>query len=142
MGTDRKATTNWTGGLLDGKGTVSLDTSGAASHDVSWPSRAEEANGLTSPEELLAAAHSSCYSMMLSHLVGQAGGTVNSIQTSAVVTLVVGQGITKIALTSRADVDGLDDAALDKAFADAKEQCPVSGLFQGNTEITLDSGRP
>ncbi|MGQ0572937.1 MAG: OsmC family peroxiredoxin [Pseudonocardia sp.] len=141
MGTDRKATTNWTGGLLDGKGTVSLDTSGAGSQDVSWPSRAEQANGLTSPEELIAAAHSSCFSMMLSHLVGEAGGTMNSVQTSAVVTLVVGEGITRIALTSRADIDGLDDAAVDKAFTDAKEQCPVSGLFKGNTEITLDSAR-
>lgn len=141
MGTDRKATTNWTGGLLDGKGTVSLDTSGAGSQDVSWPSRAEQANGLTSPEELLAAAHSSCYSMMLSHLVGEAGGTMNKVQTSAVVTLVVGEGITKIALTTRADVAGLDDAAVQQAFQDAKDQCPVSGLFKNNTEITLDAAR-
>jgi len=141
MGTDRKATTHWTGGLLDGKGVVSLDTSGAGQQAVSWPSRAEQADGLTSPEELIAAAHSSCYSMMLSHLVGGAGGRMNSVQTSAVVTLEVGKGITKIALTSRADIDGLDDAAVDEAFRDAKEQCPVSGLFKGNTEITLDAAR-
>lgn len=141
MGTDRKATTHWTGGLADGKGTVSLDTSGAGSQDVSWPSRAEQANGLTSPEELLAAAHSSCYSMMLSHLVGEAGGTMNSVRTSAVVTLVVGRGITRIALNTRADIGGLDDAAVQQAFIDAKDQCPVSGLFAGNTEITLDAAR-
>ena len=141
MGTDRKATTTWTGGLLDGKGTVSLDTSGAGDQAVSWPSRAEEANGLTSPEELIAAAHSSCFTMMLSHVIGEAGGTVNAIRTSAVVTFVPGTGITKVALTSRADVSGLDDAALDKAFTDAKETCPVSGLIKGNTELTLDSGR-
>lgn len=141
MGTDRRATTNWTGGFLDGKGVVSLETSGAGQQDVSWPSRAEQANGLTSPEELLAAAHSSCYSMMLAHLVGEAGGSLNTAQTSAVVTFVVGQGITKIALTTRADISGLDDAAVDKAFQDAKEQCPVSGLFKGNAEITLDAAR-
>ncbi len=141
MGTDRKATTNWAGGLADGRGSVSLDTSGAGSFDVSWPSRAEEPNGLTSPEELIAAAHSSCYSMMLSHLVGEAGGTMRAVQTSAVVTLVVGQGITKIALTTRADVDGLADAAFEKAVQDAKDQCPVSGLFRSNAEITLDAAR-
>ncbi len=141
MGTDRKATTNWTGGLADGNGTVSLDTSGVGSFDVSWPARTESPNGLTSPEELIAAAHSSCYSMMLSHVVAEAGGKLNSSQTSALVTFVVGEGITKIALTLRADVDGLDDAGFDKAAQDAKEQCPVSGLFKGNTDITLDAAR-
>ncbi|MBA2308712.1 MAG: OsmC family peroxiredoxin [Pseudonocardiales bacterium] len=141
MGTDRSATTRWAGGLADGSGTVSLDSSGVGSFDVSWPARTEEPGPLTSPEELIAAAHSSCYSMMLSHVVGEAGGTLRSAQTSAVVTFVVGEGITKIALTTRADVEGLDDAAFDKAVQDAKDQCPVSGLVKGNTEMTLDAAR-
>lgn len=141
MATDRKATTNWTGGLADGKGTVSLDSSGSGSHAVSWPSRAEEPNGQTSPEELIAAAHSACYSMMLSSLVGKAGGTMNGVKTSAVVSLVVGQGITKIALTTQASVEGLDDDAFQQVAQDAKENCPVSGLIKGNTEVTLEATR-
>ncbi len=137
--TDRRASTTWTGDLARGKGTVTLDSSGAGKFEVSWPSRSEDPNGLTSPEELIAAAHSSCYSMQLSHMIGEAGGTPNQIDTSAVVTLVVGEGITKIALTCRASVDGLDEATFQQTAQGAKEQCPVSGLFQGNAEITLDA---
>src|SRR2546423_5821814 len=108
---DRKAITNGTGGLADGKGTVAMESSGIGSFDVSWPARTEQPNGLTSPEELLAAAHSSCYSMQLSAMLREAGGTPNRMETTAVVTFIPGTGITKIALTVRADVDGLDDAA-------------------------------
>jgi osmotically inducible protein OsmC len=138
---DRKAITNWTGGLADGKGTVAMESSGIGSFDVSWPARTEQPNGLTSPEELLAAAHSSCYSMQLSNMLSEAGGTPNRMETSAVVTFIPGTGITKIALTVRADVDGLDDAAFQQVAEGAKEQCPVSGLFKGNAEITLDASR-
>ncbi len=120
---------------------TSLDSSGAGTFEVSWPARTEEPNGKTSPEELIAAAHSSCYSMMLSLLAADAGGTPRRFETSAVVTFVVGSGITKIALRVRADIDGLDDATFDKVVQDAKDQCPVSNLVKGNTEVTLDAAR-
>jgi osmotically inducible protein OsmC len=141
MGTDRKATTNWTGGLATGSGITTLDSSGTGRFEVSWPARTEAPNGKTSPEELIAAAHSACYSMMLSHLAAEAGGTPRTIDTSAVVTFVVGSGVTKIALQVRAAIDGLDDAAFEKAVQDAKDQCPVSNLVKGNTEVTLDAAR-
>lgn len=73
MATTRTAHTDWQGSLLKGTGVVTLDSSGQGSFDVSWPSRAEAANGKTSPEELIAAAHSSCYSMALSHGLDGAG---------------------------------------------------------------------
>ncbi len=137
--TDRSASTTWTGSLARGRGTVTLASSGAGKFDVSWPSRSEDPNGLTSPEELIAAAHSSCYSMQLSHMIDEAGGTPNQIDTTAVVTLLVGEGITKIALTCRASVEGMDEAAFQQTAQGAKEQCPVSGLVKANTEITLDA---
>ena len=137
--TDRRASMTWTGDLARGRGTVALESSGVGKFEVSWPSRSEDPDGLTSPEELIAAAHSSCYSMQLSLMIGEADGTPNQIDTTAVVTLIVGQGITKIALTCRASVDGMDEAAFQQAAQGAKEQCPVSGLFKTNTEITLDA---
>ena len=136
--TDRRASTTWTGDLARGTGTVTLESSGAGKFDVSWPSRSEDPDGLTSPEELIAAAHSSCYSMQLSHMIDEAGGIPNQIDTTALVTLIVGEGITKIALTCRASVDGIDEAAFERAAQGAKQQCPVSGLAKANTEITLD----
>ena len=139
MAAERTASTRWTGGLADGKGTVALESSNSATLEVSWPARTEAPDGLTSPEELLAAAHSSCYSMQLSHMIAEAGGTPNRIDTTAVVTFVVGKGITSSALTVRASVDGLDEAGFQQVAQGAKEQCPVSGLFHGNTEITLDA---
>jgi osmotically inducible protein OsmC len=77
--------------------------------------------------------------MQLSHMIAEAGGTPNRIDTTAVVTFVVGTGITSSALTVRASVDGLDEAGFQQVARGAKEQCPVSGLFRGNTEITLDA---
>ena len=137
--TDRRASTTWAGDLARGRGTVTLESSAAGKFDVSWPARTEDPNGLSSPEELIAAAHSSCYSMQLSHMIDEAGGTPNQIDTTAVVTLIVGEGITKIALTCRASVDGMDEEAFQQTAQGAKEQCPVSGLVKANTEITLDA---
>jgi lipoyl-dependent peroxiredoxin len=136
---DRTARTSWEGGLKDGKGRTTFASSELGTFDVSWPARAESPNGMTSPEELLAAAHSSCFSMALSNEVAKAGGTPRSIQTQATVTLEVGKGITKVALEVRADVEGLDEDGFRQAAEAAKSGCPVSQLFQGNTEITLDA---
>ncbi|XVS64553.1 OsmC family protein [Actinosynnema sp. CA-299493] len=136
MATTRKATTRWEGNLLEGKGNVALESSGVGTFDVSWPSRAEAANGKTSPEELIAAAHSSCYSMALSHGLAQAGTPPQQVETSAEVTFQPGTGITGIHLTVTAVVPGLDAEGFAAAAANAKENCPVSKALAG-TEITL-----
>lgn len=136
MATTRKATTHWEGNLLEGKGSVALESSGIGSYDVSWPSRAEAANGKTSPEELIAAAHSSCYSMALSHGLAQAGTPPEQVDTSAEVTFQPGTGITGIHLTVTAVVPGLDAEGFAAAAENAKQNCPVSKALTG-TEITL-----
>ncbi|WP_026421811.1 OsmC family peroxiredoxin [Actinokineospora inagensis] len=139
--TDRKATTVWTGDIARGKGQVTLDTSGAAEFTVSFPSRAQEANGQTSPEELIAAAHSACYSMQLSGLLGKNGTPPESIETNAVVTFgPQGEGfaILGIALTTRATVPGLDADTFTTLATTAKQICPVSAALTGTT-ITLDA---
>ena len=138
MAATRTANAHWEGSLFEGKGRVSLDSSGIGSYDVSWPARTEEPNGVTSPEELIAAAHSTCYSMSLSNVLTKAGHTVETIDTKADVTFQPGQGITGVALTTRASVPGLsaDDFA---GFAEtAKTACPVSQALAGTT-ITLDA---
>src|SRR3954467_13543600 len=96
MTTTRTATTTWDGGLTDGKGRVVLESSGIGTYDVSWPARAEEPNGKTSPEELIAAAHSACYSMALSLGLTNAGSPPTSLDTQAEVTFQPGEGITGI----------------------------------------------
>jgi osmotically inducible protein OsmC len=140
---DRKASTTWEGELFHGKGTVSFDSSNAAGPlDVSWPARAEAPHGVISPEELIAAAHSACYAMSLSDVLNQAGLPPTRLDASAVTTMAktdTGLRITRIALTVRGDVPGADEAAFTAAAQKAKEICIVSRLFQGNTEITLDS---
>ena len=138
MATTRTANAHWEGSLTEGKGTVSLDSSGIGTYDVSWPARSEEPNGVTSPEELIAAAHSTCFSMALSNELTKAGFTVETVDTKADVTFQPGEGITGILLTTRAAVPGIsaEDFA---AFAEgAKTSCPVSAALTGTT-ITLDA---
>jgi osmotically inducible protein OsmC len=135
--TDRKATTVWSGPLLSGSGTVSLDTSGVGSYDVTWASRAEDANGKTSPEELIAAAHSACYSMAFSNALAKNETPPERLETSAVVTFVPGTGITRSALTVVATIPGIDEARFQELAADAKANCPVSKAL--SVEITLDA---
>ena len=138
MGTVRTANARWEGSLLEGAGKVSLDSSGAGTYAVSWPARAEEPDGVTSPEELLAAAHSTCYSMALSHALTQAGTPPTELHTKADVSFTPGTGITGVHLTVRGVVEGVDaDRFLAKA-REAKVDCPVSQALTG-TEITLDA---
>jgi osmotically inducible protein OsmC len=134
----RTARTAWTGGLQDGSGQVELSSSKVGTFDVSYPKRtADEADGTTSPEELIAAAHSSCFSMALSSEVAKAGGTPQSLETQADVTLSGGR-ISGIKLTVRGEVDGLDAEGFRKAAEAAKVGCPVSQALTGTT-ITLDA---
>ncbi|MEU6314791.1 OsmC family protein [Streptomyces sp. NPDC047014] len=138
MATTRHAHTVWEGDLLKGKGVVSLDSSGIGSYDVSWPARSEAANGKTSPEELIAAAHSSCFSMALSHGLAGAGTPPTRLETKADVTFQPGEGITGIHLTVEGEVPGLDNDAFVAAAEDAKKNCPVSQALSGTT-ITLSA---
>ncbi|MYW34342.1 OsmC family protein [Streptomyces sp. SID2119] len=138
MATTRQAHTNWEGNLLDGKGVVTLDSSGIGEYPVSWPARSEAANGKTSPEELIAAAHSSCFSMALSHGLAGTGTPSTRLETKAEVTFQPGTGITGIHLTVVGEVPGLDEDAFVKAAEDAKANCPVSQALTGTT-ITLSA---
>ncbi|MFD7294066.1 OsmC family protein [Streptomyces sp. NPDC059897] len=136
MATTRSAHTVWEGNLFEGNGTVTFDSSGIGQQPVSWPSRAEEANGKTSPEELIAAAHSSCFSMALSNGLTGAGTPPTKLVTSADVTFQPGEGITGIHLTVEGTVGGLDEQGFQAAAEDAKKNCPVSQALTGTT-ITL-----
>lgn len=138
MATVRTANAHWEGSLMEGSGTVELTSSGIGTYDVSWPSRAEQANGKTSPEELIAAAHSTCFSMALSHALAGAGNPPTTVDTSADVTFVPGTGITGIKLTVKAAVPGLTAEQFQEAAEGAKANCPVSQALKG-TEITLEA---
>ncbi|NYV74608.1 MULTISPECIES: OsmC family protein [Streptomyces] len=138
MATTRSAHTVWEGNLLEGSGVVTFDSSGIGSQPVSWPSRAEQANGKTSPEELIAAAHSSCFSMALSHALAGAGTPPERLTTSADVSFQPGEGITGIHLTVEGTVPGIDNDAFVAAAEGAKKNCPVSQALTGTT-ITLSA---
>ena len=139
----RTARTAWTGTLETGSGQVELSSSKVGTYEVSFPKRAaEDAGGTTSPEELIAAAHSSCYAMQLSALIAQAGGTPQALDVTAAVSLgpdpAGGFRLTGITLTVRGEVEGLDADGFAKAAQDAKAGCPVSKALTG-VEITLDA---
>jgi osmotically inducible protein OsmC len=138
MSTTRTAQTHWEGNLAEGAGKVTLESSGIGTFDVSWPARAEEPNGKTSPEELIAAAHSSCFSMALSAGLSKAGTPPTSLDTKADVELTVGTGITGIHLTVVGEVDGITQEQFVEAAEGAKKGCPVSQALSGTT-ITLDA---
>jgi lipoyl-dependent peroxiredoxin len=138
MSTTRTAQTHWEGNLTEGAGKVTLESSGVGTFDVSWPSRAEAPNGKTSPEELIAAAHSSCFSMALSAGLGKAGTPPTSLDTRADVELTPGTGITGIHLTVVGDVEGISEEQFVEAAEAAKKGCPVSQALSGTT-ITLDA---
>jgi osmotically inducible protein OsmC len=140
----RTARTAWNGSLQQGSGQVELSSSKVGTYDVSFPKRAaDEAGGTTSPEELIAAAHSACFAMQLSAVIGDAGGTVESLEVSADVSLGPdkdngGFKLTGIALTVRGEVEGLDADGFVKAAEAAKVGCPVSKALTG-VDITLDA---
>ncbi|GHS85395.1 osmotically inducible protein OsmC [Actinomycetota bacterium] len=139
----RTARTAWNGTLQDGGGQVELSSSRTGTFEVNFPHRAaDDAGGVTSPEELIAAAHSSCYAMQLSAVVAEAGGTPVALQVTADVTLrpdpAGGFHISTIALTVRGEVEGLDEAGFLAAAENAKATCPVSKALTG-TQITLDA---
>lgn len=139
----RTARTAWNGTLQEGSGQVELTSSGVGTYEVSFPKRAaDDADGTTSPEELIAAAHSACYAMSLSAGIARAGGTPHALDVTADVTLgpdpAGGFMLTGIKLTVRGEVEGLGADAFAAAAAEAKAGCPVSKALTG-VEITLDA---
>jgi lipoyl-dependent peroxiredoxin len=137
MAATRTAKAHWEGSLLEGAGQVTLESSGLGSFDVTWAARTEpEASGRTSPEELLGAAHSSCYNMALSNILAKAGHAPESLDTSAAVTFVPGEGITGSHLSVNGRVAGLTADEFAQYAEDAKKNCPVSQALAA--PITLE----
>lgn len=137
MATTRTATAHWAGSLTEGKGTVALESSRLATFEVTWASRAEQPDGRTSPEELIAAAHASCFNMALSNGLAKAGTPPQALDTTAEVTFQPGTGITGIRLRVTGAVPGLDAEGFRAAAETAKETCPVSQALKA-TPITLE----
>lgn len=133
-----EATTAWKGSLTEGSGAVSLTSSGIGTFDVNWKARSEGSDSVTTPEELLAAAHSSCFSMALSGALAKNGTPPQSIDATASVTFKPGTGITGSHLNVSAVVPGLDEAAFERIAEDAKANCPVSQALAG-IDITLEA---
>ena len=138
MAVVRTAQAHWEGSLMEGQGEVELVSSEAGSFEVNWPSRADKPNGKTSPEELIAAAHSTCFSMALSHGLSGAGHPPTTIDTTADVTFQAGQGITGIKLTVVGDVPGITAEEFEAAAKDAEQNCPVSQALKA-VPITMEA---
>jgi osmotically inducible protein OsmC len=128
----------WHGDLMSGAGTI--DRVGSATFgplEVTWAARTGEESGKTSPEELIAAAHASCYSMALSNILGQQGTPPTELSTTTTVTFVPGTGITTSQIEVEGRVPGIDEAAFQKAADEAKDGCPVSKAVEGNVELSV-----
>jgi len=137
MAVTSEATTVWTGTLFEGGGNVALDSSGLARFDVNWKARAEGQANTTNPEELLAAAHSSCFSMALSLALTQAGNPPESIQTTAAVTFEAGKGVLGSHLLVSARVPGITEEQFEAIAEDAKQNCPISQALK--IPITIEA---
>jgi lipoyl-dependent peroxiredoxin len=138
---ERKASVVWNGGLIDGSGTMSLVSSGSATDmPVSWASRTEDSGGKTSPEELIAGAHASCYAMAFSNTLVQAGHAPEQLSVDAVCVFDVGEGgakVTRSDLTVTGKVPGLDQAGFEELARQGEQGCPVSNALRNNVEITV-----
>ncbi len=141
MTAERKAEVVWSGNLLSGTGKIEFTGSGAIQGlDMTWASRSEpDEQGRTSPEELIAAAHASCFSMALSHALSEAGKPPDRLRVKATSTFVPGTGITTMRLEVRGRVDGMSEEEFERAAEQAKETCPVSRALNGNVDIQLDA---
>ncbi len=142
---ERKATAVWEGSLLEGSGQVTADTTGIfKDQGITWKARTEAANGKTSPEELVAAAHASCYAMAFSHALAQAGNPADQLEVTATVGFHPKAGgggfeITYSNLDVRGSVPGLDQAAFEQAAREGEQGCPVSNALRNNVQINLNA---
>jgi osmotically inducible protein OsmC len=142
MAVEHSASATWNGDLLGGSGTFSLGSGAASEVGITWRARAEDASAGTSPEELLAGALASCFSMALSAGLARAGTPPTRLDTDATATFELGDAgprVSRIALRVRGQVDGLDEDGFREAAEGAKNGCPVSKALAGNVEITLDA---
>lgn len=131
--------TVWKGGLADGAGVATPASGAFGAVDVSWASRTRRAAGKTSPEELLAAAHASCYCMALSLELGEAGAPPERLEAQATVDFIPGEGVKSSHIVVRGQVPGIDQDAFAAAAAAAGDGCPISGALKGNIEITVEA---
>lgn len=129
--------THWEGTLFEGSGTASLDSGAVGPMKVTWKARSEDHGGLTSPEELIAAAHAACYSMAFSNALAKNETPPTSLDVTATATFVPGEGITTMELTVVGDVDGISEETFQELAAAAKDGCPVSQALAGNVEISV-----
>jgi len=137
---ERTASTVWEGDLPEGRGTVTVRSGAIGDFPVTWSSRTERSEGKTSPEELIAAAHSSCFSMALSNVLADAGHPPESLDVTSTVTFDSGQGkVTESRITVRGRVPGIDDSAFQEAVRSAEQGCPVSNALRGNLEMPVDA---
>jgi osmotically inducible protein OsmC len=142
MAAEHTAHASWQGDLMSGSGTFSLGSGAATNVALSWKARAEDASAGTSPEELIAAALASCFSMAFANELAKGGNPASSLETDATATFDrtdAGFRVTRIALRVNGDVPGIDEAAFLAAAEGAKANCPVSKALEGNVEITLDA---
>ena len=138
MSVTSEATTLWFGDLISGSGTTSLDSSDAAEFPVTWAARSEGATGKTNPEELLGAAHSTCFSMAFANALATFGTPPESLQVTAAVTFAPGEGITGSHLLVSAKVPGISEQDFERLADEAKQNCPVSKALTG-IPITLEA---
>jgi osmotically inducible protein OsmC len=139
MAAESSATTVWEGDLGHGSGVTTPQSGAFPATDVSWASRTARAAGKTSPEELLAAAHSSCYCMALSHELGEAGTPPDRLEATATVQFVPGEGVKSSHIVVSGSVPGIDESTFAAAAAAAGDGCPISGALKGNIEITVEA---
>lgn len=140
---DRRAEVRWDGALVSGSGSVTLISSGGGTFPVTWPSRVEKADGRTSPEELLAAAHASCFAMSFSAILGREAAHPERLDVSATVSLNPKEGggfkVTDSALTVSGVVPGVDQATFAELAEKAKDGCPMSGALAGNVKLSVSA---
>jgi lipoyl-dependent peroxiredoxin len=138
MSAESRAHARWHGDLMTGAGTIDWVGSGTFGPlDVTWAARTGEESGKSSPEELVAAAHASCFSMALSNILAKQGTPPTDVSTSVTITFVPGTGITSSRIEVQGQVPGIDEAAFQRAAEEAKDDCPVSMALQGNVELSV-----
>jgi|SRR6476469_275833 len=139
MATESSASTIWRGSLTEGSGTTHPESGAFQDVEVTWASRTERSAGKTSPEELLAAAHASCYCMALSHELSEAGNKPEQLAATATVDFVPGEGVKSSHIVVTGRVPGVDAEQFEDAAQSAGKNCPISGALTGNIEISVEA---
>ena len=139
MATESSATTIWQGSLTKGSGNVAPASGAFEGQEVTWARRAEREDGYTSPEELLAMAHSSCFCMALSHELSEGGNQPDQLEATATVDFVPGEGVKSSHIVVRGRVPGIDQSQFEESANSAGRNCPISGALTGNVEISVDA---